>query len=75
VVSSHYNTQLGLLAALEVDMSPAAPAVAWLTKIPALAAVLAFELHMDPAIGTGAVRLVAQVGRAPALLIARASRR
>ncbi len=62
LVSSHYNTQLGLLAALEVDKSPAAPAVAWLARIPALAAVLAFELHRAPASGAWAVRLVAQVG-------------
>jgi lysosomal acid phosphatase len=30
LVSSHYNTQLGLLAALGIDQSPAAEKIAWL---------------------------------------------
>lgn len=43
--SSHYNTQLGLLAALGMDTWPLAAAVPWTLKIPKLSALLAFELH------------------------------
>lgn len=59
-VSSHYNTQLGLLAALGVDQVPNSDLV-WLKKIPATAAVLALELHKtdDSALW---VRVVAQDG-------------
>jgi hypothetical protein len=63
LVSSHYNTQLGLLSALGVDRQPAAAAaVPWLARIPSLAALLALELHRDPGSSAWAVRLVAQVG-------------
>lgn len=44
-ISSHYNTQLGLLAALDMDQMPEAAAIPWMKKIPALSAVLALELH------------------------------
>lgn len=43
-ISSHYNTQLGLLAALGVDKVVDSPFV-WLHKIPSPAAILVFELH------------------------------
>jgi lysosomal acid phosphatase len=63
-VSGHYNTQLGLLAALGADTTPYAADIAWLRKIPETAALMAFELH-----STGAkadkkyfVRLVVQDG-------------
>jgi hypothetical protein len=46
-VSSHYNTQLGLLSALFADQA-AAPSYIWTQKIPSLAAVLVFELHATP---------------------------
>jgi lysosomal acid phosphatase len=73
VVSSHYNTQLGLLAALQLDRyDPAEAALPWLRPdngtIPTTAAVLALELHqgqeVDPATRAPvvAVRLVAQDG-------------
>lgn len=45
VMSSHYNTQLGLLAALDIESSPGAEDIPWRTQIPSLASVLAFELH------------------------------
>ena len=67
VVSGHYNTQLGVLSALYLDGLPSAQAVVpWLTRIPATAAVLAFELYLrDGGNGTAyAVRLVAQDGPA-----------
>ena len=69
VVSGHYNTQLGVLSALKMDaLLPAAQAAAvpWLTRIPATAAVLAFELFSsDGENGTFyATRLVAQDGPA-----------
>ena len=67
VVSGHYNTQLGVLAALRMDALPAAQAAAvpWLTRMPATAAVLAFELFRSDSNGTAsAVRLVAQDGPA-----------
>jgi hypothetical protein len=69
VVSGHYNTQLGVLAALYLDnmMAAQTAAVPWLTRIPATAAVLAFELHRsDGSFGnaTFAARLVAQDGPA-----------
>lgn len=44
-VSSHYNTQLGLLAALGLNTNSAAADFVWLNKIPSLAAVLVFEVH------------------------------
>ena len=51
-LSGHYNTQLGLLAALglEAGAGPAAAAFVWYRpSLPKLAAVLAFELHYAPA--------------------------
>ncbi|EFJ51404.1 hypothetical protein VOLCADRAFT_103449 [Volvox carteri f. nagariensis] len=44
-LSGHYNTQLGILAALELDKWPGASNFTWLTSLPKLAAVLVFELH------------------------------
>eukprot|EP00878_Enallax_costatus_P012497 GHUV01013052.1.p1 GENE.GHUV01013052.1~~GHUV01013052.1.p1 ORF type:complete len:288 (+),score=66.96 GHUV01013052.1:1217-2080(+) len=44
-VSSHYNAQLGLLSALQTGKQTTYP---WQSKIPALAAVLVFELHATP---------------------------
>lgn len=59
-VSSHYNTQLGLLAALGIDAYAPAQGFQWLTSIPRLAAVMVFELH---AAASGLhVRLAAQDG-------------
>lgn len=43
-VSSHYNTQLGLLSALFADQAATQDHI-WTKKIPSLAAVLLFELH------------------------------
>lgn len=51
VLSTHYNTQLGLLAALDIENSPGAEDIAWRTRIPNLASVLAFELHRIGALG------------------------
>jgi len=49
-ISSHYNTQLGLLSALQTGAN--SPLYRWQTKIPATAAVLVFELHTSlPAAG------------------------
>jgi hypothetical protein len=71
LTSAHYNTQLGLLSALNMDSLPAARAAAvpWLTRIPALASVLAFELHRVSGGGSNAsaahaVRAVVQDGPA-----------
>lgn len=63
-ISSHYNTQLGVLGALGIDQTAAAGNVTFLSKIPELASILAFELHSDGARPTAqfAVRLVAQDG-------------
>ncbi|KXZ41623.1 hypothetical protein GPECTOR_356g120 [Gonium pectorale] len=72
-LSGHYNTQLGVLAALELDAYPPAANFTWFRNIPKLAAVMAFELHAAAApaaaggaAGSGAteffVRLVAQDG-------------
>lgn len=62
-LSGHYNTQLGVLGALGTDEDPGAANVTWLTKIPSLAALMAFELHGDAAARPQelAVRLVMQV--------------
>eukprot|EP00200_Dunaliella_tertiolecta_P005510 CAMPEP_0202343236 /NCGR_PEP_ID=MMETSP1126-20121109/3448_1 /ASSEMBLY_ACC=CAM_ASM_000457 /TAXON_ID=3047 /ORGANISM="Dunaliella tertiolecta, Strain CCMP1320" /LENGTH=501 /DNA_ID=CAMNT_0048934285 /DNA_START=163 /DNA_END=1668 /DNA_ORIENTATION=+ len=62
-ISSHFNTQLGLLAALELDQHPPAKnQLKWLdSSFPSLASVLVFELHTSGATGGDlAVRLVAQ---------------
>jgi len=49
-ISSHYNTQLGLLSALQTGAN--SPLYRWQSKIPATAAVLVFELHTSlPAAG------------------------
>ncbi|KAG2425428.1 hypothetical protein HYH02_015034 [Chlamydomonas schloesseri] len=51
-LSGHYNTQLGLLAALGLDAQAGAAAAAFVwyrPSLPRLAAVLAFELHAVPA--------------------------
>lgn len=59
-VSSHYNTQLGVLAALQAAVPPSQRSShAWQAAIPSLAAVLAFELHRDGASGGYVVRAVA----------------
>lgn len=48
-VSSHYNTQLGLLSALQAGADPnKRTQYLWQSKIPSLAAVLVFELHKAP---------------------------
>ncbi|KAG2435149.1 hypothetical protein HXX76_007234 [Chlamydomonas incerta] len=55
-LSGHYNTQLGLLAALGLDAAagPAAAAFVWYRpSLPRLAAVLAFELHAVAATADG----------------------
>ncbi|PRW05761.1 acid phosphatase [Chlorella sorokiniana] len=63
-LSGHYNTQLGLLGALQIDQDPATANFTWFKKIPSLAAVMAFELHSDPSTRPAdlAVRLVMQDG-------------
>lgn len=66
-VSAHYNTQLGVLSALQAGAEAAGQtqtAYAWRERIPALAAVLAFELHHDNNNNNDlfAVRAVAQDG-------------
>lgn len=65
-LSGHYNTQLGVLGALEIDQDPAAADVTWFSKIPSLAALMAFELHGDTSGDQSpqdlAVRLVMQDG-------------
>ncbi|KAF8071018.1 Acp2 [Scenedesmus sp. PABB004] len=64
-VSAHYNTQLGLLAALQQGgAAPLGAPYPWEARIPALAAVLAFELHALPRGAGFAVRAVAQDGPA-----------
>lgn len=72
-ISGHYNTQLGVLAALGADQAAGSAQVPWFTsKIPSPAAVLIFELHRFPAAPQGqgpdalAVRLVLQDGPAGA---------
>lgn len=72
-VSSHYNTQLGVLAALQRDEGEQEPHVVdhlWRDRIPALASVLAFELHGSSGGGQLlAVRVVAQNGPAAAWVV------
>jgi hypothetical protein len=65
-VSSHYNTQLGVVSALQAGAQPdARTQYPLLTKIPALASVLIFELHSSSN-GQLFVRVVYQDGpRAP----------
>lgn len=61
-VSSHYNTQLGVLSALQAAVPPSQRTQhIWQTKIPSLAAVLVFELHSTPE-GVFVVRAVFQDG-------------
>lgn len=62
MVSSHYNTQLGVLSALQAAV-PASQRTQylWASKIPSLAAVLVFELHKSPS-GQLVVRAVFQDG-------------
>jgi len=50
LVAGHYNTQLGLLAALKIDQLPEKERnnVLWLQKAPEFAAFMAFELHATP---------------------------
>jgi hypothetical protein len=66
LLSAHYNTQLGILSALGVDGLPAAAAarVPWLTRLPATASMLAFELRRSRDGGAHAVRAVLQDGPA-----------
>lgn len=72
-LSGHYNTQLGVLAALRLDLNPASVAsIPWFSNIPRLAAVMVFELHYFDTPGSQGqqpgrvyyVRLVAQDGPA-----------
>ncbi len=71
-VSSHYNTQLGMLGALAIDQIPGIDQqMPWITqKIPSLAAVMVFELHKPASFDSAdadsyAVKLVAQDGPGP----------
>ncbi len=69
-ISSHYNVQLAVTAALALDQhAPAVAALPWLNaSLPQLASVLLFELHVPPGGGANvtadaaAVRVVAQQG-------------
>lgn len=62
-VSAHYNTQLGVLAALQAGADPSRRThYLWQQRIPSLAAVLAFELHRSPDGATFVVRAVFQDG-------------
>ncbi|GFR50752.1 hypothetical protein Agub_g13018 [Astrephomene gubernaculifera] len=70
-LSGHYNTQLGVLAALQLDTWAPAASFTWFGSIPKLAAVMAFELHaVRPSSSSSSsstspafyVRLVAQDG-------------
>lgn len=61
-MSSHYNTQLGLLSALQSAVpGPQRTQYRWLSKIPSLAAVLVLELHASSS-GHLVVRAVFQDG-------------
>jgi lysosomal acid phosphatase len=62
LASAHYNTQLGVLAALELDARLTPAQLPWLAALPATSSLLAFELHGGPAVQ--AVRLVMQDGPA-----------
>jgi hypothetical protein len=67
LTSGHYNTQLGLLAAMALDTALTPVQLPWLATLPATSAVLAFELHHAPWNGSAtghllAVRLVFQNG-------------
>lgn len=49
-LSGHYNTQLGLLSALQLDKYQPASNFTWFASIPKLAALMVFELHyVNPA--------------------------
>jgi hypothetical protein len=61
VLSGHYNTQLGLLAALELDRYQGSDRLPWFTSIPSFAATLTLELHLHEESGAFLVRLVMQV--------------
>lgn len=61
-MSGHYNTQLGLLSALQSAVpAPQRTQHRWLSKIPSLAAVLVLELHASSS-GQLVVRAVFQDG-------------
>lgn len=61
-ISAHYNTQLGVLAALGADQAQGSDQVPWFSrKMPSPAAVLVFELHRFEQDGL-MVRLVMQDG-------------
>ncbi len=63
LVSGHYNTQLGVLAALRLDKFLPASKMPWLSSMPSTAAVLVFELHQSTAdANLFAVRAVIQNG-------------
>jgi hypothetical protein len=64
VVSGHHNTQLGLLAALELDKYAPAASSLWLKQAPTFGAVLVLELHRDPTTNAYSVRMVYQVNQA-----------
>ena len=69
LVSSHYNVQLGILAALCLDTllsASVAATVPWLTAMPATAAVLAFELHHAPVGNARRRRLASLCANCPA---------
>jgi hypothetical protein len=58
-VSSHYNTQLGLLSALQSAVPPSRRTQhPWLTKIPSLASVLVLELHSSSSSSSSSSQLV-----------------
>jgi hypothetical protein len=62
LASAHYNTQLAVLAALQLDKRLTPAQLPWLDVLPATSSLLAFELHSGPAVQ--AVRLVIQDGPA-----------
>jgi hypothetical protein len=62
LTSGHYNTQLGLLAALQANRYLSPAQLPWLATIPATSSILVFELHHDVTSHELAVRLVIQNG-------------
>lgn len=61
VLSAHYNTQLGLMAALQQDTFEASRGNAWFNSLPNYASTLVLELHREKGTNNYAVRMVQQV--------------